>query len=368
MTRALLLCLAPVAAALLPACNSAPPSQPLPQPVVVESPQPLQGPGGVDAYPGTVHARVEADLAFRVGGKIAERRVDLGSRIAPGQVLAVLDPGDAQLNLDAARAALSAAEADLWLAREEQQRFAELRAKGHVGQSALDQRLNVTRLAEARLQQARSQLDLARNQSRYTRLKADAAGVVTQVIGEAGNVVAAGQPVIRVALDGEREIRIAVPEGRVGALRKAAGIGVELFSRPGAPYGARIRDISPQADPATRTHEARVTVLDPDEHVQLGATATVMLAAAAGGRTFRLPATAVGTLAGDQPGVWVVVEDPDGATRVRPRPVQVLQYLEQSVIVSGELGAEDRLVSAGIHRLVEGMAVRPIDRAAKAAL
>lgn len=340
-----------------------------PRPVVVEAPQLLEGPAGVEAFPGAVRARTEADLSFRVPGKIAERRVDSGARVVAGTVLAVLDPRDAQLNLEAARAAVQAAEADLWLAEAEEKRYVDLKARGHVGQSAVDQRVGTARLARARLDQARSQLNLAQNQSRYTRLTADAAGVVTEVFAEPGTVVAAGQPVLRFAADGEREVRIEVPEGRVESFGKAAQMFVEIYSQPGKRYAAALRELNPQANPATRTHEARVTILEPDADVQLGATATVMLAGAGDGKTFRLPATALGAVEDSQRAVvWSVVADPEGATTVKPVPVQVLQYLDGTVIVAGTLSAQDRLVTAGVHRLVEGMAVQPLDRAAKAAL
>ena len=349
-------------------CSRETPPVNAPRPVVVEAPQTLNGPAGVEAYPGTVHARVEADLSFRVPGKIASRKVDLGARVKPGMVLATLDPQDARLNLDAAQAAVAAAEADFWLSSEEEKRYRDLSARGHVGQSMLDQRINASRLAKARLEQARSQLELAGNQSRYTQLTADVDGVVTQVIGEPGNVVAAGQPVLRIAADGEREVRIAIPEGRVSALREATQLAVEIFTQPGKRYAAQVRDISPQADRATRTNEARVTVLNADESVQLGTTATVMLVEASNGKTFRLPATAIGTLDKDKAVVWALVQAKDGATSVTPRPVQVLQYLQDSVVVSGELALSDRLVTAGVHRLMPGMAVQPIERSNKAAL
>lgn len=351
---------------LLAGCSASPPPVNAPRPVVVESPQPLQGPGGLLAFPGTVHARTEADLSFRVPGKIAARRVDLGARVKPGQVLATLDPQDAKLNLEAARAALAAAEADAWLAQEEEKRYRELRARGHVGQSAVDQRIGTTRLAQARLEQARSQLDLARNQSQYTELRADVHGVVTQVIGEPGNVVAAGQPVLRIAADGEREVRITVPEGSVQALRESQAF-VEMINHPGKRYAARVRDVSPQAARATRTHEARVVLAEPDAKVQLGATATVVLVSAADARTFRLPSAALGAINQDRAVVWAITQA-EGGARVRPRAVQVLQYLQDSVVVSGDLKPDDRLVTAGVHLLVDQMPVRPIERSAKAAL
>lgn len=338
------------------------------RPVVVESPQALGGPGGVEAYPGSIHARIEADLSFRVPGKITQRKVDLGARVARGTVLAVLDPEDAQLNLDASRAALKAAEADAWLAQEEERRYTDLKARGHVGQSAVDSRVNSSKLAQAKLSQARSQLNLAQNQSSYTRLTADSAGVITHVFAGPGHVVSTGQPVVRFAADGEREVHIDVPEGRMDALGKSAQIGVEIYSQPGKRYVGRLREINPQADPATRTHDARVTVIDADAAVQLGATATVMTFDAGDGKSFRLPASALGSIDKEKAAVWTVVTDENGTNTVKPVPVQVLQYLDGVVVVAGAITPKDRLVTAGVHRLVEGMAVQPIDRAARAAL
>jgi multidrug efflux system membrane fusion protein len=170
--------------------------------------------------------------------------------------------------------------------------------------------------------------------------------------------------VVRVAVDGEREVRIDVPEGRFDTIAKAQQIFVEIYSQPGKRYGARLREINPQADPATRTHQARVTVLEPDAAVQLGATATVMTADASDGKTFRLPAAALGALSGGRSVVWTVT----ATQTVKPVPVEVVQYLDGAVIVAGALTPKDRLVTAGVHRLVDGMAVRPIDRADKASL
>lgn len=362
-----------LASGVLAGCAAKEPPVHAPRPVVVEAPQPLGGSGAVEVYPGSVHARTEADLSFRVAGKIAERKVDMGQKVTPGMVLAVLDPQDAKLNLEAASAAVKAAEADAWLAAEEERRYRDLKDRGHVGQSAVDQRINTSKLAQARLDQARSQLELSQNQSRYTRLTADRAGVVTRVMAEPGNVVSAGQPVVRVAVDGEREVRIDVPEGRLDAITKAQQIAVEIYSQPGKRYAARLREINPQADPATRTHQARITVLEADAAVQLGVTATVMTVDASDLETFRLPATALGALPGGKAVVWTVkrtapAADQAATNTVKPVPVQVVQYLDGAVIVAGPLSPTDRLVTAGVHRLVDGMPVRPIDRAAKAAL
>ncbi len=348
-------------------CSAPPPPIASPRPVVVEAPRPLLGPAGGEVLPGAIHARIEADLSFRVAGKVAARKVDMGAHVERGTVLAVLDPVDARLTLAAARSTVAAADADLALARAEEQRYRDLRTRSFVGQSQLDQHINLTRLAEARLSQAQSQYDLAANQSRYTNLTADAAGVVTQIMAEPGNVVSAGQPVVRFAADGEREVHVNVPEGRIETLRQANAIAVEVLSNPGHHYQGRVRDIDPQADTATRTHMARVTLVDADEHVQLGATATVLLIAQAQAHSFRLPATALGNIDANRPAVWRIRDSAKGTT-VEPVPVEVLRFLDGEVQISGPLSVDDRLVSAGVHRLSVGMAVQAIDRAAKAAL
>lgn len=340
---------------------------PRPRPVVVEAPQALSGLSDVQILPGSIHARVEVDLAFRIAGKIAARHVDMGAHVEPGTVLAVLDPEDARLNLAAARATVAAAEADLGLARAEEQRYRELRAGGFVGQSPLDLRMNTTRLAQARRDQTQAAYSLADNQSHYTSLTADAAGVVTQILAEPGNVVTAGQPVVRFAADGEREVHVSVPEGHLDLLRQAERLEVELLSNPGQRYQGKIRDLDPQADRATRTHRARITLLAPDEHVELGATASVIVSAAASRDSFRLPASAVGSLGPERPTVWRIVRGAEGET-VEAVAVEVLRYFDDAVLVSGPLSVDDRVVSAGVHRLVAGMAVQTIERSAKVAL
>jgi len=356
-----------VALVALVACSQPPPPTIQPRAVVVESPQPLIGLADDAVLPGSIHARLEADLSFRVAGRIAQRNVDMGAHVEPGSVLALLDPQDARLNLDAARAAERAATADLALAQTEAKRYEDLHARGFIGQSQLDQQVNATSLAKARLEQAQAALELAANQSRYTRLTADVPGVVTQIMAEPGNVVTPGQPVLHFAADGEREVHVSVPEGRIDELKNAGRLEIELISQPGRRYAGRVRDIDPQADSATRTHLARITIVDVDEFVQLGATASVIVSALDDGSTFRLPATALGALDANEPAVWRVVGGANSES-VEPVPVVVLRYLDGFVVVSGPLAPNDRLVSAGVHRLVRGMAVRSIDRSAKAAL
>lgn len=353
--------------ALLAACSGHEPPPPAPRPVVVEHPQSLAQ-GTADVFAGSVKARVEASLSFRVPGKILERKVDLGARVAKGSVLAVLDPQDAKLNLEAARAAMKAADADLWLAKQEEKRYRDLKQRGFIGQSAVDLRANTTKLAAAKLQQAKSQFDLAQNQSRYTTLTADSDGVITAIFAEVGNVVSAGQPIATFAADGEREVPIQIPEGRADAIAKSPQIGIQLYTNPQRIYVGKVRDVSPQADPGTRTHTAHITIVDADEGVQLGATATVMAGSPGGENTFRLPATAVGGPSPQQSGVWRITSDKDGGLTAQLVKVKVVQVLENAVIVQGPLSAKDQLITAGVHRLEPGMRVQPIDRTAKAAL
>ena len=355
-------------ALFLAACTQEPPPDKGPRRVVVEPPTPLVGPGSAQEYPGTLRARNETVLSFRVGGKISERRVELGSRVKAGDVIAVLDPEDAQLNLQAARAAVSAAKADVELASAEAKRYRDLKARGHVGQSAVDIRDNTLNLSEARLRQARSQLDLAQNQSSYTKLRADAAGVITQVMAEPGNVVTPGQPVVHFAPDGEREVKISVPEGQVDFLRSAPAIQVSLYSRRGETFKGQVRDITPQADQVTRTHEARITVVDVPENTPLGATASVLAIAPSDGRTFRLRSQALGNVDDQQAVVWTLADPTAPSTTAQPMPVEVLNYLDDAVIIKADLKPEDRLITAGVQRLRPGMAVAPIERSAEAAL
>ena len=343
------------AALALAACNHAAEQAPVVRPAVFEHPQPLVG-GDVEAYPGSVRARVETDLAFRVPGKISARNVETGSSVKAGQVLATLDPQDSQLNVAAARTSVAAADADAQLAHSELKRNQDLLAKGFVSQSVVDARENAAKLSDARLNEAKARLSLVENQSKYTQLASDRDGVVTSVLAEAGQVVAAGQPVFRVAQQGQREVVINVPEGGLDRVAKAGALHISLWAQPDKQYQGKVREMSPQADPVTRTHEARITILDPDDNVKLGMTATVFAGSGGGETVFRLPLTAIG---GDQkqPVVWLIQNE-----HVKKVAVEVVQYVADAAVVKGALKPDDLVVCAGVHLLVEGQAVRPVPR------
>ncbi len=309
-------------------------------------------------YSGEVRPRIESALSFRVGGKIAARLVQVGDSVKAGQVLARLDPADVELNAAAARAQLAAAESERSLAKADLERYRELRGKNFISQSALDAREATAKSAQGRWEAAQAQAGLARNQSGYAALLADASGVVATIQAEVGQVVAAGQPVLSVARPGEKEVAIAVPENRVGDLRQASDIRVSLWADSKHEFHGRIREISPTADPVTRTYAVRVTINDADDNVRLGMTANVLLRRPGTTASALLPATAI-FQSGNAPAVWVIKAD----QRVELRPVTVGAFREDGVLVLSGLGQGEQVVAAGVHKLIAGEAVRPADAA-----
>jgi RND family efflux transporter MFP subunit len=291
-------------------------------------------------FPGEVRARYESRLGFRLGGKIVERRVDVGAAVKRGQVLARLDAQDASLNAAQAEAARALAEA-------EAKRYRDLRAKNFVSQAVLDAK-------ETALKTAAAQAGVARNQAGYTTLVADRDGVVTAVEAEAGQVVAAGQTVLRVAEGNEKEIVIAVPEGDVEKVRGAEGFAVALNSLPGRSWVGRLRELSPSADPATRTFAARIGVPEADESVRLGMSARVEAKVSRGDTALRLPLSAFFTR-NDQANVWVV----DPATQT-----VTLTKVETDGVAGNEMRVKAGLqpgmlvVTAGASLLEPGQKVR----------
>lgn len=306
-------------------------------------------------YSGEVKPRHETALAFRVGGKLLTRQVDVGDRVAAGQVLARLDAADLVLSSSGADANLAAAAAERSFAQAEALRYRDLRAQQFVSQALLDAKETALKAAEERYRALAAQSSLAGNQRGYSELRADAAGVVAAVLAEAGQVVAAGQAVIRLARTDEKEVLIAVPENRVTELGKAGELTVSLWAAPDKRYRGRVREIAPQADALTRTFAARVAILNADAEVRLGQTARVLP-----GNSARVVTTAtlipLGSVfqQGKQPAVWLIGND----GRVHLRPIQVAAWREDGVAVSGGLGAGERIVAAGAHKLVEGEVVR----------
>ncbi len=313
-------------------------------------------------FAGEVKPRHESDLAFRIGGKVVARSVDVGARIKRGDVLARLDPADVGLQAEAQKAAAAAAETEYRYAQSEYERYQNLYRQKFISESALDQKRNARDTNRAKLEQAKAQLAVTRNQAGYATLAATQDGVITAAAVEAGQVVSPGQTVFRVAREDEREIAISVPENRIGELRAADALGVVLWANPQKVYPARVREIAPAVDAVTRTFAVRVAVLAPDPVMQWGMTANVVAQRREAGDAALLPLTSIYRKDGAA-AVWVY--DP-AARKVGLRPVTIAQYREDGVLVSRGLAAGEWVVAAGVHKLREGETVRPYEDAAAA--
>jgi multidrug efflux system membrane fusion protein len=345
-----------LAAGLLSACGNGDTGAPPARPVLVQQPTPAAG--AVQAFAGEIRARHETPLAFRVGGKVAKRLVDVGDRVVAGQPLAELDAQDLRLSRDAAQAQLTAAEADARLAAAEFERIEVMFQRQLVSRSLFDARKNGLDAANSRVAQARAQLDVAGNQAAYGVLRANASGVVAVRNIEAGQVVSAGQTAFGLAEDGEREVAIALPEADVARFQDGQDVLVELWAAPGQRVPGTIREIAPAADPQARTYATRVALALPEGvRVELGQSARVYAANAAA-PSLSVPLSAL-VQADGQAAVWVL--DADGQ-RVKRVPVQAGAYTETDVPVSGGLQPNDWVVISGVHLLRENDAVKPVDR------
>lgn len=313
--------------------------------------------GGVQEYAADIRARSETRLGFRVGGRLAQRHVEVGERVKAGQALARLDPQDLQLSQDAAQAALRAAQVNHDLAAADFKRFKDLRDQGFISGAELDRREATLKAAAAQLEQARAQAQVQGNQAAYTTLVAPAAGVVVSVDAEPGTVLAAGTPVVRLALDGPRDAVFAVPEDAVAAARvlqgKAGALAVKLWgSNDRLP--ATVREVAAAADPATRTFLVKADLAAPV--LQLGQTATVSIELPRTEAVTLLPLSAVREHQG-QSAVWVV-QPGTGVQTVALRPITVAGAQGNEVVVKSGLKPGERVVTAGVHVLTEGQKVR----------
>jgi RND family efflux transporter MFP subunit len=313
--------------------------------------------GGTDGdsavYTAEIRSRVETDLSFQVAGKIVNRAVDVGSAVRKGQVLAQLDRTDQQLGVDAARGGVPAAQSDLDRSRSEEARFRDLLERGLTTRAQYQAQQTAVRAAEARLQQATAELQLAQQRLGYTTLRADQEGVVTRMMVEVGTVVAAGQRALSIARPSELEAVFDVPDGRIGEVKPDATVVINPLQGAGSGWTGRVREISPSADPVTRTYQVRTRIVDPPPSLRLGMTVSVTLPRSGGVASFQLPATAIFQKDG-KPAVWVVKDD----LTVELRPVGVVRYDSDRVYVADGLSNGERVVTAGVHRLAPGELVR----------
>lgn len=307
-------------------------------------------------FVGVIAPRTETDLAFRVAGKVIARNVGVGDRIKAGDVIARLDAEDLNLQLESAEAEFDAATSSLAQASADLERFDALKGRGHATTADFDRKQLARDEASARLERATRSLELARRQVGYAELRADADGVITATAVEPGQVVAIGQPVATLAhLDGKEAV-VALPEDWFADAGKADA-SVTLWANGDRVLPAKLRELSPDADPTTRTYRARFAIPGADDAVAFGMTATVTLTKAGGGAVARLPLAAV-LNTGKGPSVYVV----DSSSRLALKPVTVAAFTGESALVTGGVSDGDRVVTLGVQKLLDGEHVRTIDR------
>ena len=347
-------------AALLAACSPAKPPVEALRPVRVAELR-YDNAREANRYVGTVQARHEVDQAFRVGGKVAQRKVDVGQVVREGDVIAVLDDTDYRLAEEATRQQLIAATAQARQAESDRQRLGALKTDGSVSAADDEHAESGAERAQAAAEAQARNLELARNRLKYTVLRASSSGVVTAVRFEVGQVVAEGQPVVSIALQGEPEIVVDVPEDHLNSF-KAAQFKASLATAPDQTFDVVVRELSPQAALQTRTYRARLKPVAA-RRLPLGATATLVAQRpAAEAQVAAIPAGAI-TQSKGQPALWLVHrEGSDAAGTVELSGVTVHGYRNDEVLVSGPPAGE-LVVIAGVQKMAPGLRVALSDTA-----
>jgi RND family efflux transporter MFP subunit len=306
------------------------------------------------SFVGTIRPRIETDMGFRVPGKVARRLVEVGQTVDVGQPLAILDEVDLKLQAEQAEAEFRAATGVLAQASAAEIRAKELRGKGWTTDAQMDQATASADEARARLNRADRSVELTRNSLSYATLVADTRGVVTATLVEPGQVVASGQTAIRVARFAEKEAVVAIPETLVKRAKEGTAT-VTLWSETDKTYTAKLREIAPTADVATRTYLAKFSLPDAGDNVSLGMTATLTLADRATERVARLPLSALFN-EGGSPSLYVV----DDKGEVTLRPVSVKAYESKDVLISGGIEEGAKVVTLGVQKLDPGLKVRVV--------
>lgn len=321
------------------------------------------------SFTGVVAARVQSDLGFRVPGKVLERLVDAGQTVKRGQPLMRIDPVDLKLAAHAQQETVAAAKARAQQTAEDEARYRDLRGTGAISASAYDQAKAAADAAKAQLSAAEAQADVARNASRYAELVADGDGVVMETLAEPGQVVSAGQAVVRLAHAGRREAVVQLPETlrpAIGSVAQATLFGKESDGTP-----AKLRQLSDAADRLTRTYEARYVLDGELANAPLGSTVTIQipdrLATVQGDLQvldLQVPLGAVFD-AGKGPGVWVIQGDP---AKVSWRSITIVRLGYEGARVAGQVKQGDRIVALGAQLLREGQQVRVAGQGASPAI
>ena len=347
-----------------------PPDHALPHSATERPAQPVRvtrvtfiAPDATRQFTGTIRPQHETAMAFRLPGKIISRKVEVGDRVVAGQVLAQMDETDVRLSLEAAEAEVTASRTDLDRASAELARSQKLFASGFLARAALDTATSTAAQAQARVDRAQRSRDQAANALSYATLLADAPGVVTAVAADAGQVAAAGQPVVTLAPTDKLDVVFALPEQLRQAVETAHASAV-LWGGTAKPYVLQLRDISPDVDPAARTYRVRMSLVAPDGAAALGRTMTVTLQQPAATPVAQLP---LGAVVDDGNGafVWRL---PGNATLVERVPVSVVRLDDTYAEVNGALAEGDLVVSLGAHKLDPNRPVHAVETDAAASM
>ena len=307
------------------------------------------------SYAGEVQARQQTTLSFRVGGQVTERLVDVGDQVKVGQVLARLDVQNAQLQLNAAKAQLESAQAAEKNAQDELKRFKQLLPSNAVSRSQYDSVENQYKAALSSLKQAQANYNVTQNQTSYNQLIANKNGVITERNIEIGQVISAGQPAFQLAISGDREVVIGVPEQAIAQIKVGQDAIVTLWSKPDERFAAYVREISPAAD-QSRTFSVKVALREGQNMIQLGQSARVFFSSTES-NVLSVPLASV-SAAGKNAYVWVVNTD----NSIRKVPVSVGEYGRDSVTIRSGLQPKDYVVVGGVHLLREKQKIQPISR------
>lgn len=295
-------------------------------------------------FSGTLQARYQSLLGFRVAGKIVERHVEVGDRVRKGQVLFRLDPTDFDLQIQVAESDLQAAKSQLIQIEAEERRLADLRQTRSASQSDYDLALAARDTARARLRAAENRLMMAKNQRDYAQLEVDQDGLVTKIMAEVGQVVSPGQPVVQWVHGSEMEAAISVPESMQQMLDQRSAT-VRFWSRPDLVVQGVLREVSPVADPTSRTYDARFTLIDPPADLALGLTATVQIDQSHE-EGISVPMGAIAQVE-STPIVWRIRNDGS----VESVNVEILKYGSQRAVIKADLAPGEKIISAGVQRI-----------------
>ena len=307
--------------------------------------------GQVANYSGEVRGRYETQLAFQVGGKIIKRKVELGSVVNAGDILMEIDGKDIAQTVNISAAQVASAESQLSLAATNLERYRKLYEQGAISQAQLDQYQNAHEVALAAVHQSSAQYTQGANQLGYSSLVADSAGVISSISAEAGQVVSAGQPILTLVKEGEREIEINVPENRIEEMRNAQQVRISFWALPDVKVEGKVREISPVADNVSRTYKIRVSLINPPAGINLGMTANVAIANVTQQQAVYIPLTAIYQTS-DTPNVWIIKDDV-----VSLRPVKVGVFGDGKIQILAGLQDGEVIVTAGIQKLREGQKV-----------